>query len=80
MNKELKIDLRWAVLASVSRLCKLRDHFTGPTLQDIRRDLKERYGKDYTDRWILEKISELEAKGYVKRKRGILKDGREKSS
>lgn len=75
--KTLHLDMRWAVLASISRLCKLRGRFTGPTLQDIKEDLKQRYGEEYSDRWILEKISELERKGLVIRKRGILKDGRE---
>jgi len=75
--KTLHLDMRWAVLASISRLCKLRGRFTGPTLQDIKEDLKQRYDEEYSDRWILEKISELEKEGLVKRKRGILKDGRE---
>ncbi|MEM3713363.1 MAG: hypothetical protein QXF82_00265 [Nitrososphaeria archaeon] len=76
MMKVPHLDMRWAVLASISRLCGLRGRFTGPTLRDIKEDLKQRYGEDYTDRWILEKISELEKEGLVIRKRGILKDER----
>lgn len=75
--KTRRIDLGLAVLGSISRLSKQSDRLTKPVLDDIKRDLKQRYGEEFSDTWLLEKISKLEDMGLVKRARGILRNGRE---
>lgn len=75
--KKMRIDLRLAVLGSISRLSKQRGRFIGPRLDDIKKDLKQRYDEEFSDSWLLEKISKLEGMGLVGRNRGILRNGRE---
>jgi len=78
MTKHRQLDMRWAVLSSINRLCK-KPRFTAPTLDDIKRDLTDRYGSEgeVTDRYLLEIISDLERQHYITRRKGVLKDGRE---
>lgn len=75
--KTRRIDLRLAVLGSISRQSKQSGRLTKPLLDDVKRDLKQRYGEEFSDTWLLEKISELEDMGLVRRARGILRNGRE---
>lgn len=76
MEKTLQVDLWLAVLGSINRLSK-RKQFIGPTLSDIKKDLRERYNLEISDRYLLNIIAELERKGLVKREKGLLRDRRE---
>lgn len=75
--KTRRIDLGLAVLGSISRQSKQSGRLTKPVLDDVKRDLKQRYGEEFSDTWLLEKISKLEDMGLVRRARGILRNGRE---
>lgn len=75
--KTRRVDLGLAVLGSISRLSKQSDRLSKPALDDVKKDLKERYGEEISDRWLLEKISKLEDMGLVRRAKGILRNGRE---
>lgn len=77
LMKTRRIDLGLAVLGSISRQSKQSGRLTKPVLDDIKSDLKQRYGEEFSDTWLLEKISKLEDMGLVRRARGILRNGRE---
>jgi DNA-binding MarR family transcriptional regulator len=72
----MELDLRWAVLASISRLYERRGRFLGPTIEEVLEDLEKRYGVRYTRRHIEGVVADLEKRGLVQRKRGLLRDGR----
>jgi DNA-binding MarR family transcriptional regulator len=74
--KTMQLDLEWAVLASISRLCEECGRFLGPTIEEVLEDLEKRYGVRYTRRHIEEIVASLEKRGLVQRKRGLLRDGR----
>jgi hypothetical protein len=74
--KTMHLEMPWAVLSSISRLCEKHGRFTGPTYEDVLQDLEKRYGVKYSMRWIEDAVSFLKKGGYVNTQRGLLKDGR----
>jgi hypothetical protein len=64
------------VYITISRLCDRRGRYTNPSIEEVRAEIRNRYGVEYSRRSIEEAVSRLEARGHVYRLRGLLKDGR----
>jgi hypothetical protein len=64
------------VYITISRLCDRRGRYTNPDIEEVRAEIKNRYGVEYSRRSIEGAVSRLEARGHVYRLRGLLRDGR----
>lgn len=65
-----------AVLGSVSRLSQGRGFTESTNVDDINRDLTQRYKKKVSNRWIYAQLNKLEEKGLVRREKIKRKVGR----